>query len=151
MKKLIPLILIALFTFSSITTFAQTWNQEQTEVLNVMVEVYDAVKSNDHEKYKSLLHEKFTMWFDNETFPSDRASHDMWEAYWMANTENKIVETLPLRINIVNNVAVVHHLAKSLRTIEDKTALRQSKWTDVLIKENDKWVLITSHGIIIEE
>jgi hypothetical protein len=75
----------------------------------------------------------------------------MWEANWMANTEVKIHEILPLRINIVNNVAVVHHLAKSLRTIEGKTALRQSKWTDVFIKENDKWLMITSHGGVIED
>jgi hypothetical protein len=51
----------------------------------------------------------------------------------------------------VNNIAVVHHLAKSLRTIEDKTALQQSKWTDVFIKENDKWLMITSHGSINED
>jgi hypothetical protein len=116
-----------------------------------MEELYEAIKASDHEKYKSFLHEKYSMWFDDETFPSDRASHDMWEAHWTANTELKIYEILPLRINIVNNIAVVHHLAKSLRTIEDKTALRQSKWTDVFIKENDKWLMITSHGGLIED
>ena len=149
MKKLIPAILIALFLFNSNSLFAQTWNQEQSEVWNIMVEVYDAMKSSDHEKYKSLLHEKFSIWFDDETFPSDRTSHNMWEAYWIQNTEVKIIEVFPLRIIIVENIAVVHHLAKSLRTIEDKTALIQAKWTDVLIKENDQWLLITSHGGVI--
>ena len=151
MKKLVPLILIALFSFNINSTFAQSWNQEQSEVWNVMVEVYEALKSSDHEKYKSLLHEKFSVWFEDETFPSDRVSHDIWEAYWIPSTEVKISEILPLRIIIVDNIAVVHHLAKSLRTRNDETALRQSKWTDVLIKENDQWLLITTHGGIIDD
>jgi len=151
MKKLFPLILIALFSFNINSTFAQTWNQEQSEVWNVMVEVYDALKSSDHEKYKSLLHEKFSVWFEDETFPSDRVSHDIWEAYWIPSTEVKISEILPLRIIIVDNIAVVHHLAKSLRTRDDETAVRQSKWTDVLIKENDQWLLITTHGGVIDD
>jgi hypothetical protein len=149
MKKLIPLSLIVLFSFNIYPTFAQTWTQEQSDVWNIMEELYDAIKASDHEKYKSLLHDEFSMWFDDETFPSDKASHDIWEAHWFANTEVIISEKIPLRINIVDNIAVVHHLAKSLRTIEDKTAMRQSKWTDVFIKENDQWLLITSHGGVI--
>jgi hypothetical protein len=151
MKVLSPLILVVLFSFNIYSTFAQTWNQEQTEVWNVMVEVYDAVKSSDLEKYKSLLHEKFTMWLDTETFPSDRTTHDIWEANWMAVTDVKIVDILPLKIIVVDHIAVVHHLAKSLIVVEGKTAIRQAKWTDVLINENDKWVLITSNGSVLDE
>jgi len=149
MKNLFSLILIVLFSFNIHSTFAQTWNQEQSEVWNIMEKLYDAIKSSDHEKYKSLLHKKFSIWFDDETFPSDRASHNIWEAHWFANTEVKISEILPLRIIIVDNIAVVHYLAKSLRTRDDETAMRQSKWTDVLIKENDQWLLITTHGGVI--
>ena len=151
MKNLFPTILIVLFLFNNNSIFAQTWNLDQSEAWNIMLKVYDAVKSSDHEMYKSLLHEKFSMWFDDETFPSDRISHDLWEAYWMANTEVKIVDILPLKIFIVDNVAVIHHLAKSLITVEDKTTLRQTKWTDVMIKENDQWLLITSNGSVIDD
>jgi hypothetical protein len=82
-----------MLSFSIDPTYAQTWTEEQSEVWNIMEKLYEAIKASDHEKYKSFLHANYSNWFDNETFPSDRASHDMWEANWMANNEVKIYKS----------------------------------------------------------
>lgn len=116
-----------------------------------MNEIYKFVKEKDHDKYKSYLHTNYLMWFDEEVFPSDRTSHDKWEAEWINTRNIKIYSILPLYIIIVNNTAVVHHLAKTSSPIYRDKLMRQSKWTEVFIKENNKWVLLTSHGQLKDE
>lgn len=56
-------------------------------------------------------------------------------------------EINPVAIKIHGNVAIVHYYYLRVRKdAEGKEELEQGRWTDILMKQKDKWVLIGDHG-----
>ena len=58
-----------------------------------------------------------------------------------------VQEIKPVGINIHDNVAIVqYYYSRILSDVEGKEKTISGRWTDVLMKQEDKWVMIGDHG-----
>ena len=48
---------------------------------------------------------------------------------------------------VIDNVAIAHYFYTGVYTdSKDEKTNTQGRWTDVLMKDGDKWVIIADHG-----
>lgn len=53
----------------------------------------------------------------------------------------------PLAIQIYGNIAFVHYnYAHILKPLEGEEISSEGRWTDILLKQGDKWIMIGDHG-----
>ena len=64
-----------------------------------------------------------------------------------SRNDRAIDEIDPLTIKIYEDVAFVHYYYSMVRELPDgKKKTENGRWTDILLKQGNKWVLIGDHG-----
>jgi hypothetical protein len=51
-----------------------------------------------------------------------------------------------LAIKIHGNIAIVHYYFTDVSKHGEEEEMVQGRWTDILIKQGDKWIMIGDHG-----
>jgi len=65
----------------------------------------------------------------------------------MPKSKSLFYDIQPLAIKIHGNVAIVHYSYTNVfKSGEEKEKVEQGRWTDILLKQGDKWVMIGDHG-----
>jgi ketosteroid isomerase-like protein len=88
--------------------------------------------------------------YDNEA-PGTKADAHKALSYW--TTKGKVVYYLitPARIWVNGNFAYVHYYYTQVTENNDgKPDTEKGRWTDILMKKGDKWMLVGDHGGEIE-
>ena len=65
----------------------------------------------------------------------------------MKTVDTLVYEINPVAIKIFGNVAIVHYYyTQVVKDAEGKQTTRSGRWTDILMKQDDRWVIIGDHG-----
>jgi len=127
---------------------AQEWSAEQQEVWNTVQAYWDLAMQRDVAASMATIHPAYTGWSYGSDFPDDYASTEKWFKYNLEKYAWVLFELKPVAITVVDDIAVVHYfytgMYTDLKKEEDESA--QGRWTDILKKEGDKWLLIADHG-----
>ena len=122
----------------------------QTEVW-LTVEAYtEASHQRNLEKYLSFWHPDFLGWHNGDKKPTDYQMRANGLQRYFDSTKSLEYELEPLGIQIIadDKAAIVHY--KLRNTLESKATGNKDAgvayWTDYLVKENDRWLLISDHG-----
>lgn len=129
------------------TAIAQDWSPEQTEVWNTIVAQWDASKAKDHTWPDTFLHPSFLGWSDEFPMPRNKAGTKEWEKYSSQNSQVEVQELSPVGIVVVGSTAVAHYYYST--ATEDREGKRETthgRYTDVLVKEDGKWLFIAWRG-----
>lgn len=148
MKKLIGFFLATIFLFSINTAlYAQEWNDVQKEVWK-SVEAYWAIMTKgDIEGFFNYMHDDYLGWSNEEFLPSNKTDSRKWMDYFAPKYTVAIYEIKPVGILVNGNVGIVHYYFTMVRTdSEGKEKEVKGRWTDILLKQNDKWLLFADHG-----
>ena len=75
-----------------------------------------------------------------------------WEKDNFSRNKVLVYDIQPLKIKIFKNFAIVHYYS-SVRIKDEKENIKSSnwKWTEVLIKEGDKWLFVGTHGGVVSK
>jgi ketosteroid isomerase-like protein len=126
---------------------AQEWSAAQKEVWK-SVETYSELGAKgDLDGFMSYFADDFLGWSTSSAMPRTKADVSKWIAHDF-ETNQTVLQTLkPVGIAIHGDVAFVHYyftfLQKNAKG-EEKTI--QGRWTDILKKQGDRWVLIGDSG-----
>ncbi len=126
---------------------AQDWSPEQTEVWNTIVAQWDASKAKDHAWPERFLHPSFLGWSDEFPMPRDKNGVEEWEKYSSENSQVHVQELTPVGIVVVGSTAVAHYYYST--AAEDREGKRETthgRYTDVLVKQDGKWLFIAWRG-----
>jgi ketosteroid isomerase-like protein len=141
-------ILICLaITLLSVPLFAQEWSAEQKEVLAFEVAYWKAYSDRDQAGTLALMHDDYKGWSYGDTLPAGKTIAKMQFAHSFPATKLFYHEVTPISILVRGDVAVVHYVVyghSSNEKGEHETG--ELRWTDTLIKEGDKWLLLGDHG-----
>ena len=134
---------LCLIMIASTPLFAQEeWSATQKDVWK-NVEAYWAIYAQeDLEGYMAYYHTDYSGWSYQSALPSDKASVRKWMDHLMKTEKILIMEVKPAAIKIHGNVAIVHYFFDILW----KERSSSGRWTDILIKQGNKWVIIGDHG-----
>jgi hypothetical protein len=126
---------------------AQTWTAEQQEIWKFEQQQWQMEKSKDASWIETMVHPNMHYWAIGSPMPQDKASLARWNRYTSAESTVLEQELYPIAATITGDVAVVQYRYQIAR--ENYKKERETVWghyTDVLIKENGKWLFIAWEG-----
>jgi len=135
-----------LFGFTGAAT-AETWNAAQQEVWNVEIQQWKMDSAKDFSWIDTMAHDNLSFWSTADAVPRGKASVRLWSRFGAEDSTTLVHELFPHSITITGNVAVVqyHYMAGRENAKKERETIT-GKYTDVLIKENGKWMFIAWAG-----
>jgi len=125
----------------------QEWSPEQQEVWQNVETYWHLYATEDVSGFLGYLHEDFSGWTHTNALPRDKADMARYLPRDFETTETVLYDVNPVGINVQGNVAIVHYYYT--RSYEDLSGGQHSdagRWTDVLMRQGDRWVMIGDHG-----
>ena len=112
------------------------------------IEAYtEALQRKDWEAFFSHFHDDFVGWTILRPTPNGKAQRQKWVPFMYLNAEIVQYELEPYSVKVHGNVAICHYMAiKAKKHANGSHSLEKEKWSDVLIKENGRWLLVSDSG-----
>ena len=144
-KIIVGTILIVFVLFSSM--FAGEWTKEQKEVWQNVEAYWKISADRDVEGYLNYFHDDYLGWDYSTGVPTNKADVEKEVRFYMETTEVLFWSLKPVGIKVYGNFAFVHYYFTYVyKDPEGKQQTGKGRWTDILMKQGDKWVLIADHG-----
>lgn len=126
---------------------AQEWSAEQKEVWE-NVEAYNIlINSGNVEGFMAYIHPDYLGWSYSAPMPRDKVVTKRWWDYDVKVNKVLVYELNPVGIKIFGSTAFAHYLYSLIyKDQEGKEKKATGRWTDILLKQGDKWLLIGDHG-----
>ena len=145
-------ILAMLFVFLCCgwSTYAEEWSARQEEVWKAVEAYTQASHQRDVEKYLSFWHDDFLGWYDGHSALTSKEQRKKGLEKYFLRTKSREYELEPLAVQVVagGKAAIVHYIIRNV--LEDTSTGEKTKgtayWTDYLVKEKGRWLLISDHG-----
>jgi ketosteroid isomerase-like protein len=143
----VVLAVLCFILLGSTPLHGQEWSAAQKDVWK-SVETYWALEAQgDLEGLMAYYHPDYRGWFYGSALPSDKVSTRKFIEYRLKTTKLLVYDIKPAAIQIHGSVAFVdYYYALVFKDAEGKEQNSRGRWTDILIKEGDKWVMIGDHG-----
>ena len=125
----------------------QEWNAAQQEVWK-SVETYWALDAaGNTEGFLSYFHADYSGWGYANPLPNSKEVGRKFITHSHQSEKTLVQNIQPVAIKVYGNVAFVHyHYRRISRDTEGKQQDERGRWTDILTKQGDRWVMIGDHG-----
>lgn len=126
---------------------AQEWSAAQKEVWKNVETYWSLYAKGDYEGFQSFIHPDYRGWSNSSVLPTTKDSHGKFLAYAMKNFKILVYDITPVAIQVYGNFAFVDYYFKMIeKENEGKTTNSSGRWTDILLKQGGKWLMIGDHG-----
>ncbi|MFI5407601.1 MAG: DUF4440 domain-containing protein, partial [Nitrososphaerales archaeon] len=142
---------ISLFFLFITSASAQEWTDEQKSVWAGVDAYWKAGMTDKPMDFLSYFDDSYFGWsYENEA-PGSKGDAQKSLAYWTAKGKVVYYIITPSRIWVNDNFAYVHYYYTQVtESIDGKPNTEKGRWTDILMKKGDKWMLVGDHGGEIE-
>ena len=142
----LTLTIIFCFTLSNFT-IGQVWSTEQKEVWS-SVEDYWAISSKgDVDGFLSYFHSSFSGWPTGSASPHSKTDREKFIRHYMPKTTTALYTITPEAIWVKGDFAFVHYSYTEVEVdMEGKEELNAGRWTDILTKDGNRWVMVGDSG-----
>jgi len=149
MHKFINSSLAILFLLFVGSTVAQQWSDTQKEIWKTVEEYWSVNENKNLEGYMSYFDESYKGWMYNEEKPRNKkeTTTSIKDAYEKAKDDTWKSTLTPLEIWVNGDFAFVDYTySMSVTSKDSKITNSSGRWTDILKKKGDKWVIVGDHG-----
>jgi hypothetical protein len=137
---------IALCGFAG-TAGAQTWSPEQQELWKLEQQQWKMSAAKDLSWIDTMVHPNLRYWGTGSPMPRDAASLKHWARFDSDSITVLQQELFPISATITGNVAVLqYHYMMASENYKKERETVTGYYTDVLIKENGRWMFIAWAG-----
>ena len=145
--RIAKLLVSALILLSPLTSQAQEWSPAQKDVWK-NVEAYWALDAaGNTDGFLAYFHPDYAGWSLNNPAPTGKATATKFITYQHKTSKTIVYDLQPAAIKIHGNVAFVHyHYVQINKDAAGKDKETSGRWTDILMKQGDKWLLIGDNG-----
>lgn len=146
MKK-IMLATALFFTLGLSSLFAQEWSSSQKEIWKNVNDYWALMAKGDLNGFLDYFHSDYVGWDNDSYLPSTKDENKKWLTYAFDGMKVPVYQINPLSIKIYGDVTFVHYYYAMVKESKDgKKSMESGRWTDILLKQGSKWVLIGDHG-----
>jgi hypothetical protein len=139
--------IVALCAISVGAASAENWSPEQQELWKLEQQQWAMSKSKDLSWIDTMVHQNMRYWETGAPMPRDKASLKHWGRFDSENSTTLEQELFPISATITGNVAVVqYYYMVATEDFKKERSTITGHYTDVLIKENGRWMFITWSG-----
>ena len=136
-----------LSTFSAICLNAQQWTDEQLEVWKSVETYDDLANKGDVEGFLTYFDESFIGWPYGSDAVHNKQIRAEWIKYLLPLSTTVMSTITPEAIWVKDNFAFVHYYYSGITKDKDgKVSFESGRWTDILMKKGDRWIMIGDHG-----
>ena len=126
---------------------AQSWSPEQQEIWKLEEQQWKMAAAEDDSWMDTMVHPNLRFWETGGPMPRDRNSLKHWARHNNDGSNVLEQELFPISVTITGNVAVVqYHYMIARENLKKERETVTGHYTDVLIKENGKWLFIAWAG-----
>lgn len=146
MKKL-SLAIALLLLLPTTYVAAQEWSAAQKEVWK-NVEAYNALAdAGNVEGFMAYVHNDYLGWNYQSALPMEKSAVRKFVEYDFKTSKTILSNIKPVAIGVFGNFAYVHYYFTVIyKDADGKEKSSSGRWTDILMKQGDKWVMIGDHG-----
>jgi len=140
-------VFLILSTFCAMSLNAQQWSDEQLEVWKSVKTYSDLTIKGDVEGFLSYYDDSFVGWPYGSDAKHNKKTRAEWVKYFLPLSTTLVSTITPEAIWVKDNFAFVHYYYSNVTKDKDgKTSFESGRWTDILMKKGDRWVMIGDHG-----
>jgi hypothetical protein len=137
---------LAFFALTHIAA-AQQWSAEQQEIWKFEQQQWAMSKAKDLSWIDTMVHDNMKYWDTGAPMPRDKSSLKHWSRFDAENGTTLEQELFPISATITGNIAVVqYHYMVANETYKKEREIITGHYTDILIKENGRWMFIAWSG-----
>jgi hypothetical protein len=126
---------------------AQTWSPEQQEIWQFEEQQWNMFAGKDLSWIDTMVHPNVSYWDTDQPGPQNKASLERWSRYGATNATVLAHELFPIAVTITGNIAVAQYSYTVAEESYDKErSTRSGRYTDILVKENGRWLFIAWAG-----
>jgi ketosteroid isomerase-like protein len=147
MKKLLFLFVLIMPFLFLVNVQAQQWSNEQKDVW-ATVNAYWAVSLSDNPMdFLNYFDDSYYGWSYESLAPGTKAEVQKSLTYWTKKGKLAYYNIIPARIWVNGNFAYVHYYYSQVSEGNDgKPITEKGRWTDILMKKDNKWIMVGDHG-----
>jgi Domain of unknown function (DUF4440) len=128
-------------------TAAQAWSPEQQELWQLEQQQWKMAAAKDLSWIDTMVHPNMRFWETGSPMPRDKASLKHWARFESDSGTVLQQELFPISATITGNIAVVqYHYMIATENYKKERETATGHYTDVLIKENGRWMFIAWAG-----
>ncbi len=147
MKNKLVVLITLFFGFGLSSVVAQEWSSAQKEVWKNVNNYWEIMAKGDVNGFLDYFHADYAGWENDEPLPSTKEETKKWLSFAYQGIKVAIYDLKPVAIKIHGDVAIVdYYFALIKENKEGKKTSESGRWTDILLKQGTKWVLIGDHG-----
>ena len=147
MKSRLMLTIALFFGLGVSSIFAQDWSPAQKDVWKNVNDYWALLAKGDVNGFLDYFHSDYAGWDNSDPLPSSKEESRKWITFAYQGAKIPIYEIKPLTIKIYGDVAFVHYYYTLVKEASDGKKKNESgRWTDILLKQGNKWVMIGDHG-----
>lgn len=126
---------------------AQEWSAAQKEVWKNVNDYWSIMAKGDLAGFYEYFHQDYMGWDNGSLLPSNKEESKKMFTFMFSGVKVPFYEIKPLAIKIYGDVAFVHYVyTMFIETPDSKKKTEKGRWTDILLKQGNKWVMIGDHG-----
>jgi ketosteroid isomerase-like protein len=126
---------------------AQEWSSAQKEVWKAESDLWSLMSKGDMNAFFDCFHADYVGWDYDAVLPSNKEESKKMLSYFTAGSKMPFYEIKPLSIKIYGDMAFAHYYyTMAIEKADGKKKVETGRWTDILMKQNGKWLLIGDHG-----
>ena len=140
-KVITTFVLIFLVPLSA---YAEDWSDEQREVLSF---AKSCMTSRDADALLDCFHDDYVGWAMFH-IPLTKADRQKPLRNGIENFDSEMMLFKPLSVIVRGDMAVISYIVSTKDTDKatDEISYSTQRWTDVLVKEGNRWSYISDHG-----
>ncbi len=137
--------LLALVFILPLTVQAREWNAEQHEVWAALEACSNA---GEIEELRTCFHDDFVGWGADNGIPQKKADRMAGSAWFYETAETVWLHLKPLSIDVRGDMAIVLYVYSFVdrNKLKGEETSGTTNWTDIMVREGNKWVWLADHG-----
>ena len=126
---------------------AGEWSAAEKEAWGNVEAYWQLWAKGDVDGFLGYMSDDYVGWSNDAPLPSGKESSRKWMSFWASSNTILVYEITPVAVRVHGDFAVAHYYySYAYRDGEGQVKDAQGRWTDILVKSGDRWVLLADHG-----
>ncbi len=120
---------------------------QQKEVWSNVETYWKHDQAGETTAFMAYFHADYQGWGYDNALPGSKQRATKFITHSHQTSKTLVYDLQPLTVRVQGNIAYAHYLfTRVFKDAEGKQKREVGRWTDILMKDGNKWVLIADHG-----
>jgi ketosteroid isomerase-like protein len=139
--------IVCLLVVVAVPARAQEWSAVQKEVWQNVENYWALDAKGDVEGFMAYFAADYVGWSNDSVMPGDKATVKKFISQEYQLSKTLVYDIKPVAIQVHGDIAFVdYYYQQMVKTSEGKVENVKGRWTDILMKQGNRWLLIGDHG-----